>query len=184
MRLILGLGNPGPRYARTRHNVGYQCIDHFSRRYHIPLASRRRYALLGTGEVEETPVALARSRTYMNESGVTAAYLVRRFRALPQDLLVVYDDLDLLVGKVRVRSRGSSGGHRGMESVIEAVGSEEVPRIRVGIGRPAEVDEIRYVLSPFTPAEEPLIQEAIRQVSDALLCILTEGMDQAMNRYN
>ncbi|MSQ41079.1 MAG: aminoacyl-tRNA hydrolase [Dehalococcoidia bacterium] len=184
MKIIVGLGNPGPRYDRTRHNVGFQCVDHFSRLHQIPLDSRREHAVLGTGTVEGVPVVLAKPRTFMNESGVAVSYLVRRFNASPSDLIVVYDDLDLPPGRIRIRQQGSAGGHNGMKSIIQALGSQEVPRIRVGIGRPGEGDQIKHVLSTFGREEQPLIEQAIEQAAGALLSVLTEGLAQAMNRFN
>ena len=184
MNIIVGLGNPGSRYARTRHNVGFLCVEHFARLHHIAFSSRRQHALVASGEVEGVPVALAKPRTFMNQSGQAIAYLLQRFHVSPQDLVIVYDDLDLPPGQVRIRRQGSSGGHRGMESIIQAAGSQEIHRIRVGIGRPLDQGEVDYVLSSFGHQEEPLVQQAIVRVSDALLCILTQGLDQAMNRYN
>ena len=185
MKLIVGLGNPGTRFARTRHNIGFRCVDHFARRHGLSLASRRQQVRLGTGQVEGTPIVLAQPRTFMNHSSAAISYLLRRFKSLPQDLVVVYDDLDLPVGKIRIRAGGSSGGHRGMDSIIQEVASQEIPRIRVGIGRPTEdEDKVAYVLSAFAPEEEHLVQEAVERVSDALLCIIEEGLEQAMNRYN
>jgi PTH1 family peptidyl-tRNA hydrolase len=184
MNLFLGLGNPGVKYALTRHNVGHECIGRFSDHVQIPLDDKRRTAVLGIGQVEQNPVTLVRSRTFMNESGSTAAYIVRRFKASPRDLLIIYDDLDLPLGKIRIRGQGSSGGHKGMQSVIDALGSKDIPRIRVGIGRSSKEAEIPHVLGAFEDKQKPIIQEAISRVSDALLVIITHGLDEAMNRYN
>ena len=184
MKISVGLGNPGPRYARSRHNVGFQCVDEFARRHHILFSSRRPHVVVGAGEIDGASVAIAKPRTYMNESGLAIAYLVQRFHVSPSDFVIVYDDLDLPPGRIRLRSRGSSGGHRGMESVLQALGDQEVPRLRVGIGRPAGGDEIKYVLGAPGPEEESLLRQAREQVADALLCLLTEGLERAMNRFN
>lgn len=184
MKLFIGIGNPGSRFTHTRHNIGSLCIDRFSQQHELPLTNRRRHVLLGVGEVDRTPIVVAKSRTYMNDSGEAASSLLRKFKAVPHDLTIVYDDLDLPLGTVRIRIQGSSGGHRGMDSIIQTLGSYAIPRIRVGIGRPSVQDEVAYVLSPFEPEEKLLVQETVTRVSDAMLCILKEGLDQAMNRYN
>ncbi|MDY6907945.1 MAG: aminoacyl-tRNA hydrolase [Chloroflexota bacterium] len=184
MKLIVGLGNPGKAYAANRHNVGAQCLGHFARLYGIPIAERKGRARVGSGEVAGVPVVLARPRTYMNQSGQAVAPLMRRLRLSTEDLVVVYDDLDLPLGRVRIRQRGGSAGHRGVESIVSHLGSQEFARVRVGIGRPEAGDEVSYVLSDFTAAEMGPIREAMATVSEALYSILTEGVAAAMNRYN
>ena len=184
MKLIVGLGNPGKAYAANRHNVGAQCLGHFARLYGIPIAERKGRARVGSGEVAGVPVVLARPRTYMNQSGQAVAPLMRRLRLSTEDLVVVYDDLDLPLGRVRIRQRGGSAGHRGVESIVSHLGSQEFARVRVGIGRPEAGDEVSYVLSDFTADEMGPIREAMATVSEALYSILTEGVAAAMNRYN
>jgi PTH1 family peptidyl-tRNA hydrolase len=188
MKLIIGLGNPGRNYAGNRHNVGFQCIDYFAGQHHIPIKQRRLRlkalkAKYGMGEVAGTPVVLAKPRTYMNHSGVAVAQLVRRFGVPLGDLLVLYDDLDLPLGTLRIRQRGGAAGHKGAVSIIASLESEEFPRIRVGIGRP-ESDEVSYVLSDFTAEEKDTAREVTARVTDVILCILAEGIEAAMNRYN
>ena len=183
MKLIVGLGNPGKAYANNRHNVGYRCIDYFARKHRIPIRERKARAKVGMGEVVEKRVVMAKPRTFMNLSGQSVSRLVRQFSVALEDLVVVCDDLDLPLGKVRIRQRGGSAGHKGMESVIESLGSQDFPRIRFGIGRP-DGDEIAYVLSDFTAEEREVVKEAVAKVADALHCILTEGIEVAMNRYN
>ena len=183
MKLIVGLGNPGKVYANNRHNVGFRCIDYFALVHRIPIRERRARAKLGIGEVAESRVVLAKPRTYMNLSGQAVSRLVRQFNVALEDLVVICDDLDLPLGKVRIRQRGGSAGHKGMESIIDSLASQDFPRIRVGIGHP-DGDEISYVLSDFTPAEREVVKEAAVKVADALHCILTEGIVAAMNRYN
>lgn len=184
MKLIVGLGNPGKSYANNRHNVGFQCLDHFALVHRIPIKERRARAKLGMGEVVGAPVVLAKPRTFMNMSGEAVGRLVRQFGVPLDDLLVICDDLDLPLGKVRIRLRGGSAGHKGVESIIASLGSREFPRIRIGIGRPDDGDEVAYVLSDFTAEEQGLLKEAIATVADALYCILTDGIEVAMNRYN
>ena len=183
MKLIVGLGNPGRAYVNNRHNVGIRCIDYFAQVHRIPIRERRAKARLGIGEVAEKRVVLAKTRTYMNLSGQAVSRLVRHFNVPLEDLVVICDDLDLPLGKVRIRQSGGSAGHKGMQSIIDSLGSQNFPRIRVGIGRP-DGDEISYVLSDFTAAEREVVREAVAKVADTLHCILTEGIVAAMNRYN
>jgi len=183
MKLIVGLGNPGRAYVNNRHNVGSRCIDYFAQAHRIPVRERRARARLGIGEVAEKRVVLAKTRTYMNLSGQAVSWLVRHFNVPLEDLVVICDDLDLPLGKVRIRQSGGSAGHKGMESIIDSLGSQDFPRVRVGIGRP-DGDEISYVLSDFTAAEREVVREAVAEVADVLHCILTEGIMAAMNRYN
>jgi len=183
MKLIVGLGNPGKAYASNRHNVGFHCIDYFARCHRISIRERKARAKIGIGEVDEKRVVLAKPRTFMNLSGQAVSRLVRQYSVSLEDLVVICDDLDLPLGKVRIRQRGGSAGHKGIESIIESLGSKDFPRIRVGIGRP-DGDEISYVLSDFTAEEKDAVKEAVAEVVDALYCILTEGIEAAMNRYN
>lgn len=194
MKLIVGLGNPGRLYANNRHNVGFQCLNWFARSQGISLAQRRARARLGVGEIAGAKVILAKPRTFMNLSGQAVAALVAKFGVSPADLLVIYDDLDLPLGKIRIRQRGGSGGHNGMKSIIAHLGSRDFPRIRVGIA-PLQEDEAtaipkeatktpEYVLSDFTPQEKPVIKEVCAKVADAISCLLTEGIAAAMNKYN
>jgi PTH1 family peptidyl-tRNA hydrolase len=184
VKLIIGLGNPGKVYVNNRHNVGFRCLDHFARLHRISLKERKARAKVGAGEVAGVQVVLAKPRTYMNLSGGAVGRLVRQLGVQLDDLLVICDDLDLPLGKFRIRQRGGSAGHKGVQSIIASLGSEEFPRIRIGIGRPDDGDEIAYVLSDFTAAEKGLVKEVIATVSDVICCILAEGIEAAMNRYN
>lgn len=189
MKLIVGLGNPGNSYAGNRHNVGFQCLDYFARLHRIPIKERRLKlkalkAKYGMGEVAGIPVVLAKPRTFMNVSGQAVAQLVRRFDVPLEDLIVIHDDLDLPLGKVRIRPRGGSAGHKGVESIMSSLGTQDFPRIRVGIGCPDYGDEVAYVLSDFAAEEKDIVTAAIATVADAIYCILTDGIEAAMNRYN
>ena len=191
MRLIAGLGNPGRGYAHNRHNVGFICLNHFAKTHGIRFDSKQGRARIGTGEVAGDKVVLARPQTYMNQSGQSVSLLVRKFDISLDNLIVIHDDLDLPLGKIRLRYNGSSGGHKGVDSIVSELGSQEFTRIRVGIGRPTtdsleigEDDVIAYVLGDFTPDQEHTIAEVIPKVSEALLCLLTEGLTIAMNKYN
>ena len=191
MKLIIGLGNPGKAYARNRHNVGFQCLNHIARLHSIPFDHRQCQARVGIGKVRGEKLLLAKPGTFMNLSGKSVACLVHKHHIPFSDLLVIYDDLDLPLGKIRVRQSGSSGGHKGMNSVIAALGSDDFPRIRVGIGRPQtetqSIDEeaiVSFVLSDFSPEEEALIKPVIGRASEAVDYFLTEGIKAAMNKFN
>ena len=183
--VVVGLGNPGQTYARTRHNAGAQALERIASSWRIPLERRNRHALIGQGAIQGEAVALARLRCYMNESGEPVSYLVRRFGIPPQRLLVIYDDLDLPLGALRIRPGGGPGGHKGMASIIQALGTQDFPRLRLGIGRPpAGLDDVIYVLGAFTPPEEEVMRKVRERVVDAVRCILAQGLDAAMNRFN
>ena len=185
MKLIVGLGNPGRAYARSRHNVGFLCVDGLSKRAGIPLSQRRNSVVLGQGQVEREQVVLAKPRTYMNRSGDALAYLVARFGAATSDMLIIYDDMDLPIGKLRIRASGSAGGHRGMQSIIDALGSRDVPRMRIGIGRPMpDSGGVEHVLGDFSADERPALRDALSSAQDAALDVIAHGLEWAMNHYN
>ena len=192
MRLVVGLGNPGRSYARNRHNVGFMCLNHFARCHGIRFDRRQGKARTGIGEVAGSKVIVAKPQTYVNLSGQSVSLLVRKFNISLDDLVVVHDDLDLPLGKIRIRKGSSSGGHKGIDSIISYLGSQDFHRIRIGIGRPtvegcagsSEADVVAYVLSDFTPDEERIIAQVIPRVSEAILCLLSEGLVVAMNKYN
>ncbi len=191
MIIVVGLGNPGQGYSRHRHNVGARCLQHVAKRYGIPLQQRLAGCRGGQGVVDGVEVTLARPQTYMNESGVAVWGLLRRFKSKPTDLLIICDDLDLPLGKLRFRARGSAGGHRGLNSIIAALGTQDFPRLRIGIGRPpderrSDKDEavVSHVLSGFTAAEEKALEEVYPKAAEGIACYLTEGIEAAMNRLN
>ena len=191
MKLIVGLGNPGKTYACNRHNVGFQCLNHFARLHSVGFDRRQCQARAGIGEVRGEKLLLARPGTFMNLSGKSVACLVHKHKIPLSALLIIHDDLDLPLGKIRLRQSGSSGGHKGMNSIISALGSEDFPRIRVGIGRPevkgqsiSEDAIVNYVLSDFSPQEEAIIRPAIAKVAEAVDYYLTEGIKAAMNKFN
>ena len=188
-KLIVGLGNPGRAYANNRHNVGFMCLKHLAKSQGIKFDQKRGLARIGRGEVAGNKVVLARPQTYMNQSGQSVSRLVRSLSINPKDLLVIHDDLDLALAKIRLSFGSGSGGHKGIESIIRELGTQDFNRIRVGIGRPdkpvpSEDDIIAYVLSDFTPEEKQAIAPVIPRVSEAILCLLTEGLTTAMNKFN
>jgi PTH1 family peptidyl-tRNA hydrolase len=188
MKLIVGLGNPGLKYSKNRHNIGFTCLRHFARRHSIHLDKKQSLARTGSGKIEGENIILARPQTYMNLSGQSVSRLVNKLKLNLDDLIVIHDDLDLPLGRIRIRQGGGSGGHKGMESVIGELGSQDFIRIRIGIGRPSEnasEDEIiGFVLSDFTPEEEQIVKKAIARVSDAIIRLITKGLETAMNTYN
>lgn len=187
MRLILGLGNPGPRYERTRHNVGWTVIDAFASRFRIQLDTHEKDAMTGRGRVAGQSVLLAKPLTYMNLSGTSAAKLVRSYGIETSEMLVVYDDIDLPLGRLRFRERGSAGTHNGMRSIIAELGTEAFPRLRVGIsgeGRENSRDLAQYVLEDFTAGEQSVVAETITRSLDGLLMFCRGDLRNAMNKLN
>lgn len=184
MKLIVGLGNPGRRYQGTRHNIGARVIDTLARRHHVALREEG-WADVGALTLDGARVLLARPQTYVNVSGTAVADLRRRHRLPRENLLVAFDDLDLPVGQIRLRAKGGHGGHNGMRSIIEALGSEEFARLRVGIGRPPEgVDPADYVLSRFSKEEQAQLDEAVERAADAVEAFVRRGIEAAMSAFN
>jgi PTH1 family peptidyl-tRNA hydrolase len=183
-RLIVGLGNPGRKYAGHRHNVGFQCLDRLAEAWGLSFSRRKHKALLAQGQIAGLKVILAKPQTFMNLSGESLERLAHFYQVPPENILVIYDDLDLPVGKIRLRPEGGSGGHKGMKSIIEHLGSDGFPRLRVGIGRPSHGDPVDYVLGDFTPDEQIAVDDAYERAVSAVELWLAEGIAAAMNRYN
>jgi PTH1 family peptidyl-tRNA hydrolase len=184
VKLIVGLGNPGPRHAQNRHNVGYQCLERLAQRHGLPLGRIMFQASVTSGHIAGIKTVLARPLTFMNLSGQAVRPLLRWYRIALADLLVIYDDLDLPLGKIRLRHQGGSGGHKGMRSVIEALGTEAFPRLRVGIGRPVHGEPPDHVLSDFTLDERIVMDGALDQAVAAVETFIAAGIRAAMNSYN
>ncbi len=185
MRLVVGLGNPGRRYRGTRHNVGWEVLDRLARRLKVAVDRDEGWALVGTARLGRRRVLLAKPQTFVNLSGTAVDDLRRRHRIRPEEVLVIVDDLDLPLGRLRLRPGGSHGGHRGLRSVLDALGTEDVPRLRIGIGRPpAGVDPADYVLTPFTPDERAVVEPALDRAAEAAEVALREGLQTAMTRFN
>jgi len=189
VKLIVGLGNPGRAYVNTRHNVGFECLNFFARRQGISWVRRQAKARVGFGDVAAEKVILVKPLTFVNLSGESVAPLVRYYNVAPADILVIYDDVDFPLGKIRIREGGGAGGHNGMKSIIEHLGSRDFPRIRVGIGpigadEPEKIRSREYVLGHFTSDERAVLSEICPRVADAVYCILSEGIAAAMNKYN
>jgi PTH1 family peptidyl-tRNA hydrolase len=187
MKLIVGLGNPGRGYSNNRHNIGFVCLNHFARSQGVKFDQKQGQARTGRGKIAGSEVVLAKPQTHMNLSGESVSRLVKRFNITLDDLVIIHDDLDLPLAKIRISHGSSSGGHKGIESIIAGLGSQDFIRIRIGIGRPPEASEeeiISYVLSDFTPEQKKAITPVIPKVTEAILYLLTEGLTAAMNKYN
>lgn len=183
MKLLVGLGNPGREYAHNRHNVGFMCLDRFAKSQKLSFNLRQSHSRIAVGKVAGEGVVLAEPRTFMNLSGGAVASVMNRYRVAAGDLLVVYDDMDLPLGTIRLREQGSAGGHKGVASIIAALGRNEFPRLRVGIGRPGG-EAVNYVLGDFSPEERKIFEEVLERVSEAIVCYLSEGFSAAMNKFN
>lgn len=183
-RIIVGLGNPGARYANTRHNLGFMVGDELCRRLPAGKRSERFQAVLDELIHNDTRVIVARPLTYMNNSGQAVSQLVRWYKTSLENLLIVYDELDLPFGRIRLRPGGSAGGHNGMASIVKSLGSDEFARLRIGIGRPVSGSTVDYVLSRFNTHERDELPELITLSADAALAWLTVGLEPAMNEYN
>jgi PTH1 family peptidyl-tRNA hydrolase len=186
VKLIAGLGNPGPRYVGSRHNVGYMVVDELARRGGVDVSrhDRRFDGLFGDGPLADERVLLLKPTTFMNLSGRSVAAAQRYYKLAPEDVLVIHDDLDLPLGKLRVRASGSAGGHRGMEDVLRHFGVDGVPRLRIGIGRVHPSVTVDYVLSAFRSDEREVVETAVAQAADAAECWVRCGVDKTMNEYN
>lgn len=185
-RLIVGLGNPGSEYEDTRHNIGFAIVDAIAEKARITFKyDGRADAFVGEGRVRGGPVLLAKPLTYMNRSGDAVKRLAKRYQFVSRELFVIVDDINLVTGKLRLRQRGSAGGHNGVQDIIDCLGTDDFPRLRIGIGndfpRGRQAD---YVLSPFSVDELPVIEEAVQRGRDAAITFVTDGIVTAMNRFN
>jgi PTH1 family peptidyl-tRNA hydrolase len=187
VKLIVGLGNPGRRYRRARHNVGFRVLEHFASRAGIALEQIRFEGRFGAGRVHGLDMGLLEPQTFMNESGRSVAAAVRTLPVddLSTDVLVIYDEADLPLGRLRLRARGGDGGHRGLRDVIAQLGTRDLPRLRFGIGRPPDlVDTVAYVVQEFSEAEAEVLDRALDRATEAVEAFLREGIEAAMDRYN
>jgi PTH1 family peptidyl-tRNA hydrolase len=184
--LIAGLGNPGTRYAGTRHNAGFMVVDELARRHGLKLAGKQANSEIARGSIAGRAVVLAKPQTFMNNSGRAVGSLAHYYRVPLDHLLVVYDDIALPLGTLRIRGKGSAGGHNGVESVIRQLGTQNFPRLRVGVDRPVEAgySQINWVLNRFSKDELRIMEETIPLAAEAIEAVLQEGIDRAMNSYN
>lgn len=184
MHVLVGLGNPGAQYAETRHNVGFLVIDRLAERHQVTVSRQRHRALFGRGRILGEDCLLVKPQTFMNDSGDAVRRLLMFYRVPPADVLLVCDDLNLDLGVMRLRRGGSDGGHKGVRSVIDYLDTDQIARLRLGIGRPAGPNAIDYVLSPFARSEREQVQEMRDRAVEAVECVLRDGLETAMNRYN
>ena len=183
MKLIVGLGNPGKKYEHTRHNMGFDTVDLFAELAKIDIDKEAFKGLVGRGKVFDEDVYLLKPQTFMNLSGESVREIVNYFKINIEDVIIIYDDMALEPGKIRLRASGSSGGHKGMQNIIDQLGTEEIKRIRIGIGESTD-DTIDYVLSKPLKEERPLIDEAIKNAVEALKEILKSNFEKAMTNFN
>lgn len=184
MKLVVGLGNPGGKYQKTRHNVGFQVVEELARRWSYSKARRQFSGLLADGTIHGQRVLLLEPMTYMNRSGTSVREATSFLKIDPADLLVVLDDMALPLGRLRMRAKGSAGGHNGLSSVIQQLGSDVFCRLRIGIGQVGGERMVGHVLSPFTAQEEQVISRAIQVAADAVECWVAEGPDAAATKFN
>ncbi|RME04486.1 MAG: aminoacyl-tRNA hydrolase [Planctomycetota bacterium] len=185
-RLFVGLGNPGAQYHKTRHNFGFMVVDAFAEKWQFPPFQRRFRSLLSVKNMKEVRVFLLKPQTYMNLSGHSVGEVSRYYKLALSELLLIYDDLDLPLGKIKLRSKGGSGGHKGVESVLQSLRTQSLSRLRLGIGRPANphLDTSTYVLAPFLEEELELVQEVIQRAVEAMETWCFQGIVAAMNQHN
>jgi PTH1 family peptidyl-tRNA hydrolase len=184
MYVIVGLGNPGRKYQNTRHNLGFITIDQLAEKHEIKVTKLAFKALVGDGVIANQKVLLVKPQTYMNLSGEAVVQIMRYYKIPLENLLVIYDDVDIETGKIRIRKKGSAGSHNGMKSIIYQIQSDEFPRIRIGIGGERKLSLRDFVTGGFSKEEKPLLEDAVRRSVGAIESIIAEGVDRAMNRYN
>ena len=185
MKIIAGLGNPTREYEGTRHNMGFSAIYQIAYRYNIKMNIARHKALIGTGIIAGEKVMLVMPQTYMNLSGESIGEILRFYKLSPADLIILYDDIDLDVGKLRIRAKGSAGGHNGIKSIIAHIGTETFDRVRIGVGhKPEGWDLADHVLSRFFKEELPVVRDSVSRAADAVEVIISSGIEAAMNKFN
>jgi PTH1 family peptidyl-tRNA hydrolase len=183
--LIVGLGNPGPKYAKTRHNIGFEVIDAISREFSIALKMHPANARVGRGRIQDREVILVQPMAYMNLSGNPVYQLAQSFGLSCEDMLIVHDDMDLAFGRIKITEKGGSGGHNGIQSLMDAFGGGDFTRLRMGIGRPeAGMNSVDHVLSAFLLEEDKMLESMISRARDAAVTVLCNGAKEAMNRFN
>jgi PTH1 family peptidyl-tRNA hydrolase len=188
-RLVVGLGNPGAEYRSTRHNIGFLAVDLIADEYSISLTKKKFNLIYGQGQIEGVPVVLAKPQSFMNRSGLPTRQIADYFRILSKDILVIHDDIDLAFERIKIKTKGGDGGHRGVRSVMDAFGSGEFARLRIGVGRgmtaPGGSDKVvGHVLGRFSAEENRLLPQVLTQARDAVVTILREGVVIGMNRFN
>lgn len=184
MKILVGLGNPGEKYLKTRHNFGFMVIDRLAWHLETECSQKKFQSFFGKKTVEAEEVVLIKPQTFMNVSGVAVKEAVAFYKCALQELMIVCDDLDLPLGKIRLRRNGGCGGHRGLESIANSLGTSEFPRLKIGIGRPLTREASNYVLSPFSGDEESEAQESVEKACQVLKTWIFEGIEACMNKFN
>ena len=186
MKIIVGLGNPESDYSKTRHNMGFNVINLLAKEYEIDITRNKFEAEYGSGIIEGEKVILVKPQTYMNASGRSVIEFVNFYKIELDDLIVVYDDMDIDISNIRIRKNGSPGTHNGMKSIVNFLADDRFPRVRVGIGKPIyeDVDLVEYVIGAIPDEEKPGLEEGVEKAKDALVEIIVNGIDSAMNKYN
>ncbi len=185
MRVIFGLGNPGIQYRDTRHNLGFMVVDRLSELHKIELTTFSHHGWLGEGSLVRKKILLVKPLTFVNEAGKSVAEIRRAYGLSPQDILIINDDADLELGKLRISEKGGDGGHKGLRSIIQCLGTQEIPRLRVGIGRPQEDEDLtEFVLGEFTSQEKKIVKDAVERAAEAVEVLVKCGIEEAMSRYN
>ena len=184
MYIIVGLGNPGKKYENTRHNMGFIAVDLLAEKYGIKVDKIKFKALVGEGRIAGQKVLLVKPQTYMNLSGQSVMEVMNFYKEDIENLIVIYDDIDIPTGTIRLRKKGSAGTHNGMRNIVYLLQEDGFPRIRVGIGSESKVDLIHYVTSGVTKKEKDLLEDALTRAADAAACIVEKGIETAMNEYN
>lgn len=185
MYLIVGLGNPEEEYGQTRHNMGFNTINKIAERYNIKLNKNKFHGIYENTIIEKQKVILLKPQTYMNLSGISIKEIIDFYKIEEKNILVIYDDMDIEPGKIKIRKKGSAGGHNGIKSIIDNIGTEEFNRIRIGIGRPThEQDKINYVIGRIPDEEKEKLEEGVVKATEATIEILKNGIDIAMNKFN
>ena len=185
MYLIVGLGNPEAEYARTRHNMGVDVLNELADKFKIAISREKYNGLYGTGEIEGQKVILLKPQTYMNLSGDCVVQYVNFYKINPENVIVIYDDIDTVPGKIRIRSKGGPGTHNGMKSVVSRLNTEQFPRVRVGIGMPENKNDlINYVIGNMSDSDYDELKQGIKKASEAVVSIIKDGIDNAMNKHN
>lgn len=184
MYVIAGLGNPGTQYESTKHNIGFITVDYLAEMHRIPIKKLKHKALVGEGSISGQKVLLVKPQTFMNLSGNSIREIVAYYKISMEELIVIYDDIDIPMGSLRIRKKGSAGTHNGMRSIVYDLQSDQFPRIRIGIGGERKGDLADYVIGGFQKSQIPVMEEAVRQAAAAVECMMEKGMDAAMGEYN
>lgn len=184
MRMIVGLGNPGKAYEKTRHNVGFMVVDALAAKWQISFNNQTKFQAEIATITKQEKVLLVKPTTFMNLSGQAVSKIANYYQVTPQDIIVIYDDMDLPLGKLRLREKGSGGGHNGIKNIVQCLNTQEIPRIRIGVGKHPQMDQKAFVLGKFSPTEQTVIEESVKNATEALEMTLSQSFVKVMSQYN